>query len=308
LSRKRVIMPFKNNVKSAVMLLVILACSSSDIMEIDYKDPDTTIDYAGQFAESMVGINKLKEAEEAYNWIRSKDSLAFNTRYKEKLIDLYGLQGRYEKQLELYGSIFTSDSVDNSQYVPHFYNSVGMSYFERSKIPLINGQLDTSLIRLAIDNFVKCYAYTLHKDPEIQSRSRYFAGLAYSKMGNFDKSLEMFEFIVDSMRGTKVHPKAFFKEKDYTDYHDIEVTSDMMRQYDEAYQFVKAQDDVKSLQEKSDELSRQPVVDSAATQENMPKAEENADQPPSEDSSDDLPEPVNAKVDSVAVDSLQSDN
>lgn len=220
---------------AVLIVCILLACSDSFVLgKIDYADDELTVQEVLKHEEFLYEEKKYEDLREAYRWIKVRSPEYYEKNIKQKDIDLYGLEGRYEKQLLEYIDIFPHDSVDAVDKVPNFFYQMGKSAEDRSKLPQ-GDHLDSALVHTAIGFFKKSYTYELHVDKEIQSLAMFYAAINSARIGRFDEAYRIYTWLAqkEEFVGTLGQMKGYYRIDNVRDTEDIEITSDMVEVYNQ---------------------------------------------------------------------------
>lgn len=215
------------------LFYLLVSCSGTDIFNIDYESEETTAQKVLDGSKQLIAEQRYKEAEFAYTWLEKNH----NNFYKDSVfmdhIELYGLQDRYELQLNYYKSIFKTDSVNNEKYVPHFYNQMGRAYLSISKAK-VDRQVDSVTVRNAISYFQKTYNYKIHKNDELNASSLYYEALSHIILDDTTTARKRLNNVLTNYKLTKIHPKVYFKSQDISNSSDIKLTTAQITLYEES--------------------------------------------------------------------------
>jgi hypothetical protein len=214
------------------IVLLLISCSGSDIFNIEYKSEETTAKKVLDGSKQLVAEKRYKEAEFAYEWLEKNHSSFYKDSVFMQHIELYGLQDRYEIQLNFYKSIFKTDSVDNEKYVPHFYNQMGMAYLSTAKAK-VDRQLDSATVKLAISYFQKTYKYKIHKNDELNASSLYYEALSHILLDDTTTARKCLDLVLNEYQFTGIHPKGYFKSQNISNPVDIALTEEQNSFYNE---------------------------------------------------------------------------
>jgi hypothetical protein len=216
-----------------VSLSIILACSESFTLgQIDYSNEELSVEEVLKHEDYMIKEKKFDDLRAAYDWIKVKSPRYYKEHIEQKYIDLYGIEGRYERQILEYVKIFPNDSVNAVDKVPNFYYQMGKSFEERSKLPA-TANFDSAMVKEAIGYYTKSYTYDLHDDPKVQSLAMFYAALNTAKLGMMEAAYRLYERLVseEKYENTLGQAKGYYKKDNVRNTDDIDVTADMMDVY-----------------------------------------------------------------------------
>ena len=213
----------------SLLLLFITSCGKSDTFNADDTESYSA---ALKTAKTLLKEKKYKEVEAIYEWLKEKKPQFYKDSVLLDHIHLFGLQERFEKQLDYYTVIFRSDSLNNESVVPHFYYNIGKAYQGLAKVKK-EGKIDSVTLASAITYFRKAYKYQLFTDRELHSVAIYNEALCHIIKNDTSTASKRLHLVLNDYFKTEAHPKAYFKLQDITNPNDILLTSQQITYYNQ---------------------------------------------------------------------------